>query len=573
MGDDGKILGLTPKPIQLSSAIITNLVVSAGTGGNTVDFDRESNNTSPFPANVTLNAGAGNDTVYVAQNRDTSITVNGQAGTDTVNLGVSPVSPPGTGSVTAFFGTTNITNGGGSNTIAVDDSSENFAHNFTVTDSGITGLTTTPLTFSGTGAVSVIAGQQSDHVTIVPSPTASFNVDAGAFNGSPGDTLFVNTTSALSPVLNLQSTNNGDSGTYTFSNRKGVTFSRFGSVLGGISGTVLSILTGEKLANAKVFLDLNSNGNPDNNEPQTVTDDSGSYTFADLAAGSYPVVFDAQGAANEVAPPIPVTVNQGLVASALISVAPPAVATGPDLTAKVATPTGGGVIAGAKGKTKVTITNGGTEIASGAIKIELLASTNSVLDGSAVAIGSFGVKKLKLKPGASMTVPVSFTWPTSLATGSYFTLVSADSTNVIGETNETNNVAASASAVSVTAASIDLTGSWGKLNKAFKAGAAASLPLTIQNPGNTPASGPMEVQVFSSADQNPQSAGAVEIFDGSIKINLKGHGSKTTVIKVPKGKTVAGSRFLIALLNVGNTITESDLTNNTVVSGSAVTFS
>ena len=570
--DTGNIMGLTPKPIQLGAAIITNLVVSAGGGGNTVDFDRESNNTTPFPANVTLNAGAGNDTVYVAQNRDTAITVNGQAGTDMVKLGVTPTSTPGTGSVTAFFGTTNITNAGGSNTIAVDDSSENFPHNFTVNDSGINGLTTTPITYSGVGAVSVIAGQQPDHVTILPSPTATFDVDAGSFNGSPTDTLFVNTSNALSPVLSLQNTANGDSGTYTFSNRKNITFARFGSVLGGISGAVVSILTGAKLPNAKVFLDLNSNGAADNNEPQTTTDNSGGYTFANLAPGNYQVAFDPQGAANQVAPAAPVTVSQGLVASATLSVAPPAVGTGPDLTATVATPTAGAVIAGAKGKTKVKITNNGTQTATGAIQLELLESTSSVLDGSAVQIGAFPVKKLKLKPGASMTVPVSFTYPTSLATGSYFTLVSADSTNVIAETNETNNVAASPAAVSVTAASIDLTGSWGKL-KPSKAGTAASLPLTLRNLGNTLASGSIEVQVFSSADQNPQSAGSVQIFDSSIKINLKGHASKSMTLKIPAGKTVAGSRFLIALLNVGNTITETDLTNNTVVSGSAVTFS
>src|SRR5581483_10054973 len=48
--------------------------------------------------------------------------------------------------------------------------------------------------------------------------------------------------------------------------------------------------TGETpIAGQTVFLNIDNTGAPDSNNPSTITDSSGNYSFSDLPAGSYPL--------------------------------------------------------------------------------------------------------------------------------------------------------------------------------------------------------------------------------------------------------------------------------------------
>ncbi|MFO0808744.1 MAG: carboxypeptidase-like regulatory domain-containing protein [Gemmataceae bacterium] len=55
---------------------------------------------------------------------------------------------------------------------------------------------------------------------------------------------------------------------------------------GSISGNVLNSTTGEPVAGEVIYIDLNSNGVRDADEPFTTTDGNGNFTFAGLATGS-----------------------------------------------------------------------------------------------------------------------------------------------------------------------------------------------------------------------------------------------------------------------------------------------
>ena len=472
IGDDGMIHGLTAMPIDIGNSIVTNLVLDAGTGGNTINYDRQNAAINPIAANTTINSGTGNDTVYVLAVPDTveTLTINGQGGNDKVKLGLQPGGASGTGSVTDFLGPLNITNVGGATAVSLDDSTEDFSHTVTVTDAGISGLTTAPISYSNVSSVSIIGEELADKFTVTPSATASFSIDGGPFSGMPGDSLLVDTSTALSPTLNEQNTANGLQGSYTFSNRKSVSFSRMGTVTSSTPSMVVSLLPGVTLS----------------------------------------------------------------------------------------TPTS--VIGGAEGKLKVTITNSNTSAFSGKPQIELFASTDQTLDPSATTIGTFSAPKLNLKAGASKTVWVSFAYPKTISTGGYFVLASVDS----------GNVAATANAVQITAPFVDLAGTFGHLPKSLKPGKALSLPLTIQNLGNSIVTGAIDVTIFSSPDGSLGSDDTVLSSDGSVPLNIKAHKFKLVTLHIPPGKTVAGSSFLIAELNATQTVAESNFANDIVVSPTVV---
>ncbi len=576
INDNGQITGLAPATIDLQSqSTVKDLTIKAGSGGNTIAFQRVADSLDP-PTVVNINSGSGNDIVKVPSNPSTnSLHVDTQAGTDQVQLGFLPGG--GGGDARVVKGSVSIASTGGSVDVSMDASTNRTVLGVGLSDTALSGLSPATIALNHPHSLSVLGSMDlnspidhiGDNFTVTPSTTTAFNVDGGPSpQPGPFDTLTV-ATAGLTPTVAQTVTSTGLQGSFSFPNRQTIAFTRIGSLLGTVSGQAFSKLTGVPIPAAGLFLDQNGNMTLDAGEPTTTTDAAGNYSFRGIAPGSYLVI--QQAIANQVASnTVPVTVTPGaLVVAPSITDAPPALPNGPDLTGSLVLSPPLSVVGGAKGKLKLKISNSGTTSATGAPQIALFASTDGTLDPTDTAIGTVSAGNLKIANGGSKIVTLSFTYPKTLANGGYFVLAAVDSTNVIAESNEGNNVAASSGTIQIAAPVVDLAGKFGNL-KSLKAGKPVSLPLTIQNLGNIPATGTITVDLFSSLDATPDGSDPVLASNIPVRINIKGGKSQTVSLRVPAGATHAGSAFLIAKINSTQSITESTLGNNDVVSSAVV---
>jgi hypothetical protein len=102
---------------------------------------------------------------------------------------------------------------------------------------------------------------------------------------------------------------------------------------------------------------------------------------------------------------------------------------------------------GDKGKVTVTVTNQGNVRARGNINIVVYLSADQLLDGD-TPLTTLNCK-INLKPGKSKTFKSKTTLPAGVTPGDYYLLADVDSDNAMAETNETNNVAATADTLTV----------------------------------------------------------------------------------------------------------------------------
>jgi hypothetical protein len=583
IGADGKVTGIAPAIIDLQNVEIKNLTITGGSGGNQVLWQPLNTVINDIPSTANLNAGAGNDTVLVPQNEtNNQLKITGGGGSDQVFIGVTPSNG---GSAVEIRGPVNVANPSGAIDITVNNSVAFGFRTNQVTDTGESQATTAPVTWQSPRSVSLV-GSSSNAMTIgplmfpeawdvTPSATTTFNIDGGMLATSPNfpdDTLFVDTTNTTSPTLNATSTaGNGLQGSYTFANAKPVNFTRIGKLLGSIFGKVSNAQTGLPIANATMFLDANGDGSFDTGDPSTTTDAGGNYIFK-VATGAYQVgQVVPQGLANTATMTLSAAVPNGLPAPAVnFADVPPASAGGPDLTGTFMGHLASSVVGGAAGKAKIRVTNNSaTATAAGPSRLTLFASVDTTLDATATAISPvIALGNLKLKPHASKTFTASFKFPSSLADGDYFILASVDSNNAIAESDETNNVAASATKVHIAAPFVDLTGTFGNLPASIKRARGATLTMLIKDSGNAPATSTIAVDVYASTDQTLDTADdSIVASQVPLKIKIKPDKSGSAQVRVPGITTAAaGKYFLIAVLNSTQTLAESNFANNQVIS-------
>ena len=230
------------------------------------------------------------------------------------------------------------------------------------------------------------------------------------------------------------------------------------------------------------------------------------------------------------------------------------------------------VVGGAKGKVSVKVINNGPGLLKGPVSVSLYASSDSTLNtGTDTPIKTI-TKKLKLKAHKGKTLKFSFNYPSNLPDGSYRLLAQVDSGNAVAESDETNNVAVSATPVTIAAPFIDLSGSFASAIPAAAAqGAKESVTVLVQNTGNVVAAGPLTISLTASAD-NVADAGDTAITSFTKKVKLK-PGAKAAIkfkYLLPAGLT--GSQFLIAGADTGGTFAESNEGNNTIVSAAPISI-
>jgi Tol biopolymer transport system component len=225
-------------------------------------------------------------------------------------------------------------------------------------------------------------------------------------------------------------------------------------------------------------------------------------------------------------------------------------------------------VAGFKGKQKVLLQNTGTQAIATKSKITvgLFLSNDSLLDSSDVPVGAPKLIKFNAKPNARpKPVAFKFLWPTPSGSNTGFQLLAAaDTTNVIPERSEENNVAASP--VTLAPPFVDLSGSLGAIPATLAAGQRVRLPFTIQNNGNVPAKGTISLKLLASADDEA-GTGDSEIVTLIKRINLRPGKPKLLPLSFVMPSTIAAGDYkLLVQIDSGSAITETNEVNNVVAS-------
>lgn len=580
-GGTGFIAGLPGGGVEFEAATLKNLTVKTGSGADLFTVEQSFGVTGRV---TTLDTGGGNDKFIVSDTpAGGTLAIDGQGGQDIVTVKDFVDATGGISTTPTILGTVSIADSGGSVDVTVDDSAGPFARTVTLSAMGLFGLTTAPIFFANTSSVSLVGSLASDVFSVAPSGRTAFAVDAGPVNAMPAspvvpsDALSVDLTLATGTRLTEQQGASGLSGQYTFANLQTVSFSRFATVtppIGSISGSVYNGHNLAPLPGVTVFLDTIKTGVLAPGDPVTTTDGTGNFRFDGLAPGNYQVIEQVPaGLVAATAASVAATVANASVTPVNFSDVPAPTPDGPDLVVSFVGSPPAAVIGGAKGKLILKISNVGAAAAAGSPQVELFASADQTLDPSDTPIATIPAGKLNLRHGASKTLSVAFTYPSAIPSGSYFVFASVDPANLIHESNEANNVASTVKPMTISAPLVDLTGRFGNLPRSFKAGKAVSLPLTIQNLGNIPASGTIAVDLFASGNQTLDASDTELVSHVPVKINIKPGKSQTVIVKVPAGATVASNDFLIADINSTQSIPESNFANNVVVSATVILIS
>lgn len=228
-------------------------------------------------------------------------------------------------------------------------------------------------------------------------------------------------------------------------------------------------------------------------------------------------------------------------------------------------------VGGFRGKQRVVIQNIGTQPAAGRINVALFLSADSLFDPSDTQLATKPLK-YKAKPNARpRMLAFKFLWPTTSGPNTGFQLLAvADTTNVIPERSEQNNIAASP--VTVAPPFVDLSGSLGAIPGTLAAGQRVRrLPFTIQNNGNVPVRGAAILRILASTDDIVD-GNDVELAVLPRRLSLRPGRPRLMPLSfiVPSTLTTGTYRLLVQIDSAG-TIGESNETNNVVTSGTTFT--
>jgi len=236
-----------------------------------------------------------------------------------------------------------------------------------------------------------------------------------------------------------------------------------------------------------------------------------------------------------------------------------------DLTADARGKLKSEVVAGDSDKLTVRVGNKGTGAFNRPATIQLFASTDDVLSSNDRALVTIE-RTLNLKPNnGHADVSVPFTYPIDLVDGTYRIIARVDAGSQVADPNLSNNVDVADDAVLVKRPFIDLRAvSLGGNGTVVGRGDNNFFSLTVENLGNVPARGALSIQLSARASTGlvadvPLVRYAPQIDLGSLK-------KQTFRLQLPIPTTLpAGSYFFVAAIDVDQVFTESNESNNTVV--------
>ena len=300
-------------------------------------------------------------------------------------------------------------------------------------------------------------------------------------------------------------------------------------------------------AGATIYLDANGNGVLDPGEVTATTAADGTYAFTGLTPGAYTVrqlVPLGYVATAPAAGSYAFTVTAGGTDADNDFGADP-LPTSPLTVALLSRPAAT-AIAGVTSQTlKVRVTDGSTAPFAGPLTVDAYASTTGVPSTQDAPAGTATDKSVKLKAGKFTTITVKFTYPASLATGTYQLVMAALS----GDT--TAPALGAATTVAVATPAVDLSPAIvaRAVGVTVKQGKRATASVRVTNSGNVTAVGTVTVTIYSTltgtVDGSAVSLGTVT--GHKIKIAA----GKSAVVAVPftaPATAMPGAYQLVAVI-------------------------
>ena len=232
------------------------------------------------------------------------------------------------------------------------------------------------------------------------------------------------------------------------------------------------------------------------------------------------------------------------------------------------------VIGGGRGKATVKVFNLGLDTARGPLTLRLRFSADDA-SGPGDLLAAEATANIRIKPGSAKSFKLAFAYPEALD-GAYRLLAEVDPTDALPETNEENNVAASALPVQVRAPFVDVRTRLGpSAAAALPAGGRTVVPVSVYNDGNVAAAGEMTVLVWAvppGTAANEAPAVGTLLFAGPVKLKLAPTRGKTVKLKLELPTALpAGVYELVATVDAGAAVGETDPANNASAGPSAVT--
>ena len=245
--------------------------------------------------------------------------------------------------------------------------------------------------------------------------------------------------------------------------------------------------------------------------------------------------------------------------------------TRPDLIMTAVTPNAPTVSTTATLSVTNSAKNQGAVSAGSSIVGFVLSPTGNYTDPGAVAISTTRTIN-SLAAGATNTATTTLAIPNTTAPGNYFVCAKSDSAGTITELDETNNTLCSAATVSVPQSDLIMS-AVSTTATILAPGGVFNLSNTAKNQGVFPA-GSFTVAFHLSAD--PTYGGGDDIaFTATRAVTSLAVGATsvtTTSLTIP-GTTPGGTYYVCALADSGNSISESNESNNSLCTGTTIQVS
>lgn len=221
------------------------------------------------------------------------------------------------------------------------------------------------------------------------------------------------------------------------------------------------------------------------------------------------------------------------------------------------------VLRGKEQKLSVQVINIGDRDTHGPIAVRLLLSTDGFADSSDILLGARR-RRIDLRPGDDKFIDIKFTWPQTVANGTYEVIAEIDIENDHNEADE-NNAFLAPAPVLVADPFVDLVAEVPTAPpNTVRAGDIMDIDVTIRNVGNIKAKGQrMQTILVASNDIFPGSSDYLLLAVLDRQFGLRAGGSRTLRFKFVVSPTLeAQTWFLGASVDTTNVVAESNEGNN-----------
>jgi hypothetical protein len=215
--------------------------------------------------------------------------------------------------------------------------------------------------------------------------------------------------------------------------------------------------------------------------------------------------------------------------------------------------------------------DGDRDLASSMMALRLYASTNGVLNEGDISIGIVS-KRLSLKKGDSEIWTLTATVPSLRASGEYHLLADVDSSSLIKERNEKNNVVKAKAPVDFIARTPDLGVEFGVKRTIVSVGQTIPVYLRLTNDGIVTAAGRLAVRIYVMTTSQPNFAVDPFVLQTSYSINLRPGAQETVPAFFAAPAALAGHSYLFYVLINSASLGDNNHANDASIARNWVTI-